>query len=293
MVDMAYLAVNITTTMTQELPNWLQQQVDTCYLRCNILPTTSMALKSSTGIQDSIFLNNTSERQLKEFQERFKQEYDIELEIKNRYDKLLLTKKKHYVGYENGELDIVGMEGKKSNTPEFFKRIYKRLIENIIERNKDPLPEVREAFLTINAADPNLLKESQVLNQELEEYDITGQLYNAAKAQGANKGDLVEFYKANEKETGNTWTLDPSKIDIWKYKELLWNKVYGTLDAAGHSITELAQELGIKLEKDGSAKKRCGVDSGKRQKKNKKACLLESYSIIRNEMDDAGGGKKK
>jgi DNA polymerase elongation subunit (family B) len=42
------------------------------------------------GDTDSLFLNNTSEKELKAFQDNFKTTRDIELEIKNKYNKLLL-----------------------------------------------------------------------------------------------------------------------------------------------------------------------------------------------------------
>jgi DNA polymerase elongation subunit (family B) len=234
------------------------------------------------GDTDSLFLQNTTQEKLKVFQARFEKEYDIGLEVKNRYEKLLLSKgKKHYVGYENGKIDIVGMEGKKSNTPEFSKRVYKQILENILTHNKDPLPDVIEAFCKIGD-NPSLLKTSQLLDKEPEEVEDNNQTYAVAKAIGAKKGDIVTYYKADEAKIGKTWTLDPLEINLWKYKELLWNTVYETLQIAGYPIAGLAQELEIRLEKDCTAKENCGV--------SKKQRLLENYSIVRNNEGNAGGG---
>src|SRR5438874_13344459 len=92
------------------------------------------------GDKDSLFLNNTSEKSLSEFQERFNREYDIELEIKNRYDKLLLSEgKKHYIGYEKGVIDSVGYEAEKSDRPELYHRVYDQMINEIIKEEVDPI----------------------------------------------------------------------------------------------------------------------------------------------------------
>jgi uncharacterized protein YaaR (DUF327 family) len=66
---------------------------------------------------------------------------------------------------------------------------------------------------------------------------------------GAKKGDLVEYYNSNIKNTGNSWTLDPTEIDIRHYKELLWNTIDEILEIAGYPVAELAKEFGIKAKK--------------------------------------------
>jgi len=235
------------------------------------------------GDTDSLFLQNTTEDKLKAFQERFEKEYEIGLEVKNNYDKLLLSKgKKHYVGIENGKLDIVGMEGKKNDRSEYQQQVYRQLIENILIHSEDPLPDVRKAFNKIGER-PELLLISQELGQEIEEVDNNNQTYAVAKAIGAKKGEIVSYYKSDKDKFGKSWTQEPSEINLWKYKELLWNTIYETVQIAGHSIAELAKELGIRLEKDCKAKENCGV--------SKKQRLLENYNIVYNKTDNIGGDK--
>ena len=98
-----------------------------------------------------------------------------------------------------------------------------------------------------------------------------------AKVLNANKGDLVHFYNANEKQTGKSWTLDPEEIDYSKYKELLWNTVSEILQIAGYPVADLAREFGIKI------KVKCQGRS------RKKKSVLENYSIVDNKRDNAGG----
>jgi DNA polymerase elongation subunit (family B) len=233
------------------------------------------------GDTDSLFLQNTTQEKLKVFQDRFEKEYEIGLEVKNRYEKLLLSAgKKHYVGYENGKIDIVGYEGKKSDRSQYQKQVFELLLENIFIHNKDPLPDIKEAFYTIGA-EPKMLKISQVLGKDIEDVDSNNQMYAVAKAIGAKKGEVVEYYKADEAKIGKTWTVDPLDINLWKYKELLWNTIYETLHIAGYPIADLAKELGIGLSKDNTAKDNCGV--------RKKQRLLQDNSIVSNNLDNAGG----
>jgi DNA polymerase, archaea type len=219
------------------------------------------------GDTDSLFLNNTSSDKLKAFQEKFKKEHDIELEVKNNYDKLLLTSnKKHYVGYEKGVIDVVGLEGDKSDRPEFYHKVFDQLVDDIIKYEVDPLPHLRKWFSDLDSkqiVDQGLLKIFKKLNKDLNEYkhkegeESTAQIYKIGKALGAKKGDLVGYFSANEKETGKSWTTNFADADIPHYKELLWNTIYKVLEAAKYSLPELAKEFDVCIDNDtGQAKQK-------------------------------------
>jgi DNA polymerase, archaea type len=98
------------------------------------------------GDTDSLFLNNPpSEKSLCKFQNICAKELDIELEIKNRYSTLILSAgKKHYIGYENGALDIVGYEGKKSDRCKFVNKIFTNVITSIVKNNTNPIPSLTD-----------------------------------------------------------------------------------------------------------------------------------------------------
>ena len=217
------------------------------------------------GDTDSLFLNNTTGKDLKAYQDNFKAKHDIELEIKNRYDKLLLSAgKKHYIGYENGVIDSVGYEGEKSNNPEFFHKVYGQLIDEIIKQEINPLPNLRKSISDLNSkqVNPESLKIFKKLSMELSEYaheegkEPTAQIYKIGKALGAKKGDLVGYFSANVDKTGKSWTTDFADADIPHYKDLLWNTIYEILDIAGYPIKELALEFGINIDDKGKAKEK-------------------------------------
>jgi DNA polymerase elongation subunit (family B) len=100
------------------------------------------------GDTDSLFINNpSSEESLFQFQKLCKEQLDIDLEIKNTYSTPILSAgKKHYTGYENGRLDIVGMEGKKSDRPEFIHDVFRQILNKIVVEQTDPIPTLRKAM---------------------------------------------------------------------------------------------------------------------------------------------------
>jgi DNA polymerase elongation subunit (family B) len=240
------------------------------------------------GDTDSIFLSNTTEKSLEEFKKKIYELYKIDLEKTRSYDKLLLGKnKKRYVGLTGQVIEIVGFDAIKSSTCQYFKDVYEKLIDNCMRTVTDPLPDIRKAFQDIDNVKPELLLISQVLNKNPEEVEGDNQMYAVARAVGANKGEAVKYYKADEDKIGKSWTCNPSELNIWKYKEMLWNMVSEILQIAGYSITELAQELGIGLKKDNcTAKENCGV--------SKKQRLLElpDYDIGSNEQNTSIGGDR-
>jgi DNA polymerase, archaea type len=245
------------------------------------------------GDTDSLFLNNTNERGLKEFQDKFLNEEDINLEIKNKYYKLFLSAgKKHYLGHgvdDKGKevFDIVGFEGIKNDRPEFYHQVYKQLALDVIEDGKDPLINIRQAFATIGSiTDPELLKVYRELGKDPTDYKGNNQLAQIGKAFDAKKGDIVWHYHANKKKIGNSWTRDFTQADIQHYKQLLWNTVDELLQIAGYSLADLAQEFSVKLDTPNKQKKKA---KAKTKAKAKKTRVLKNYSIVSNNLDNAGG----
>jgi hypothetical protein len=68
---------------------------------------------------------------------------------------------------------------------------------------------------------PDLLKTYKILSQNPEDYKSqTCQAAKVGKALGAKQGELIEYFNANKKKTGESWTLNSAEIDIAHYKEL-------------------------------------------------------------------------
>jgi uncharacterized protein YaaR (DUF327 family) len=95
---------------------------------------------------------------------------------------------------------------------------------------------------------PKLLKKSIRLGQNPNDY--TSQTCQAARigtAVGAKKGELVEYFDANIKKTGKSWSRNSTDIDIPKYKQTVWNSVSEILEIAGYPVEDLAKKFGVKM----------------------------------------------
>ena len=212
------------------------------------------------GDTDSLFLHNAPRESLLRFKDSCNRDLDIELEIKNAYSNFILSSgKKHYLGYgvnDKGKevLDIVGFEGNKNDRPEFINNVFKQLVNDIVKDGIDPILNLRRAMSDLEQVtskiNPDLLKISKVLGENPEDYKSqSSQAAKIGKALGARKGDLIQYFDSDVKKTGKSWSVDPSDIDIAKYKQMLWNTVREILDIAGYSVEDLSKEFGVKNSK--------------------------------------------
>jgi DNA polymerase elongation subunit (family B) len=205
------------------------------------------------GDTDSLFLNNPhSKESLFKFQKLCRDQLDIDIEIKNTYSTLILSAgKKHYIGYENGRLDIVGMEGNKSDRPEFVHDVFRQILNDIVVEQIDPIPTIRKAISDLESGsviNPDKLKIYKRLGENPEDYKSkTSQCAVIGKALGAKKGDLIGYFDADVKKTadGRSWSTNAADIDIGKYKMKLWNTVKEVSEIAGYDTQDLAQEFGL------------------------------------------------
>jgi DNA polymerase, archaea type len=217
------------------------------------------------GDTDSLFLHNPDKESLSKFKDSCYGDLDIELEIKNTYSNFILSSgKKHYLGYgvsDKGKevLDIVGFEGNKNDRPELVNNAFKQLVDDVIKRGIDPIPNLRNAISDLEEApskvNPELLKISKVLGENPEDYK--SQSCQAAKignSLGVRKGDLIQYYYSNIKKTGKSWSVNPADIDIAKYKQMLWNTVREILEIIGYPVENLAKEFCVKNSKKNNKK---------------------------------------
>jgi DNA polymerase I len=204
------------------------------------------------GDTDSLFLNKPpSKNSLNKFQKLCKEQLDIEIEVKNTYSTLILSSgKKHYIGYENGVIDIVGYGGKKSDRCDFVKGKFNDVVTSVVKNNTNPIPNLVKAMSALESGkvNPRLLKKSIRLGQNPKDYvSQTSQAAKIGKAVGARRGELVEYFDSNIKKTGRSWSKDYRHIDISRYKQTLWNSVSEILEIAGYPIEELAKKFGVKI----------------------------------------------
>ena len=58
---------------------------------------------------------------------------------------ILSSVKKHYIGYDKNKdaIDIIGMEGKKSDRAEFYHNVFKQVVNDVVKCNANPIHNLR------------------------------------------------------------------------------------------------------------------------------------------------------
>ncbi|WP_148686800.1 DNA polymerase domain-containing protein [Candidatus Nitrosocosmicus hydrocola] len=147
---------------------------------------------------------------------------DTEIELVKIYRKFLLLGKKHYIGIhtdENKDPDIVGMEGKKSDRPQWINNLQRDFAEDL-KYGRDPTVKLRKAYLDMEKGQVphELLAISLTLSKDPSEY-ASGDFQNiVGKQLRAKEGDAIKYYKANFPGKAHS---DPGFIDRSKYLEML------------------------------------------------------------------------
>ena len=99
----------------------------------------------------------------------------------------------------------------------------RQLVNDVIKDGIDPVPNLRRAMSDLeepSKVDSNLLKISKVPGDNPEDYKSqTCQAATIGKALGARKGDLIEYFDSDVRQTGKSWSINPADADITKCKQ--------------------------------------------------------------------------
>ncbi len=167
------------------------------------------------------------------------------------YQKLILVGRKHYLVFpsdKNQDPTIKGMEGIKSDRPEFIQTTFRDMVKDI-KNDVNPIPKLIQAFEEIDkrSVPKERLSISIVLKRDPEDYAHDDKQKRLGTKLGLKKGDSLIYYKCDKQEiTGDskgkqrTRTVneseDPNDISYAKYKELLLNSVKDLLEILGYNV---------------------------------------------------------
>jgi len=202
-----FRAAELTTSYGRDTLNQLYQLA------------TKYGFKILYGDTDSLFITNATQDQLDQFVTEWlyiNKDITIEPEDIVKFRKLLLFKKKHYVGITDKDIPIIkGLEGSKSDRAPFINKVQEQFAEDYSQDGIDPLINLRKSYM--------LLEKRQV---PIEDLQITMELkreptdYKPNIAQklvgievGAVQGDTIEFYKSSCKGKAT------SKAELISYAE--------------------------------------------------------------------------
>ena len=189
---------------------------------------------------DSLFLKNPSKDQIKFVTDMAKTNHGVDLEVDKEYRYCVLSnRKKNYFGVsKEGWVDVKGMTGKKSHTPQFIKTLFSDIIEVLSSvQDKNQFEMAREKISKKIAESAKLLEDKKIpikdlafnimLSKDLSEYKKTiPQHVRAAKlmenGEDIKRGTIISYVKTNNRMGVKPISLArPDDIDSQKYLEFM------------------------------------------------------------------------
>jgi DNA polymerase elongation subunit (family B) len=140
----------------------------------------------------------------------------------------------------NGEIKVVGMEGKKNDRPLWINNVFDQFLEDF-KANRDPTVNLRAALndLEQGRVDPELLKIRVKLSKDPADYTVNNPNKKIGALLGAKAGDVVWYYK-----TDTRVSIDPEEISVLRYKAMLMATVKDALEILGYRRFQLGEEGG-------------------------------------------------
>ncbi len=170
---------------------------------------------------------------------------DVEIEFAKIYRKLLLLKKKHYIGIpfnKNKEADIKGIEGIKSDRPVWINNLQKDFVDDITN-DIDPTIKLRKAYIDMERGQvaPELLAITSTLKKDPLSYSNNAYQRIVGNQLNVKEGDSIKYYKSNTRGMAHS---NPSFIDIGKYLEMMQSSFEEQLKVLGYDF--LRDVVGVK-----------------------------------------------
>lgn len=203
------------------------------------------------GDTDSLFVNNIKDiEDVTRFIRKCKENLNVEVAHEKTFRKLILVGKKHYVGipYGDDKPIIRGMEGIKSNSPEFIQTTFRQMVKDIQE-DVSPIPKLKQALADLNKrlVPKERLTISLVLEKDPTDYIHDDKQKKLGTKLKLKKGDTLVYYKCDKQTSIRDQTVkqliktigesdDPNDISYSKYKEMLINTVKDVIEILGYCV---------------------------------------------------------
>lgn len=187
------------------------------------------------GDTDSVFFKKPTPDQIELLIKYTKDNYAIDLEVDKEYIYIVLSdRKKNYFGVKtNGDLDIKGLSGKKSNTPPYLREVFADILERLkIIKTPDDFEEIKkEVSQRIDTCVANFdnipldkLAFNIMISREPHEYKIKPQALKAAEQLPGTpeKGQFIQFVKTwKDPKVKPLQLTSREDVDKTKYMENL------------------------------------------------------------------------
>jgi DNA polymerase elongation subunit (family B) len=218
---------------------------------------------------DSLFIyrpDATKEEDFQSLLDEIKQETKLPIEVEQMYSWMAfipsrqnpnLSVANRFFGLQSdGEYKLRGLASRHEDTPLFVVKAQLQALQ-ILAKERDPnrlpqlLPEVlsivqeRFSILSNRKIPVEELIVTQTLSRELDEYRVSSAVARAARqlqsvGKNIRMGQRIQFLYTKTKQGVYAWdlpgTFNPTLIDIYRYKELLFRAVHEVLQPLG--VTE-------------------------------------------------------
>jgi DNA polymerase I len=208
---------------------------------------------------DSLFLHKPSPEQVSIITRWAETELGVELDLDKVYRYVAFSsRKKNYFGVlQDGTVDIKGLTGKKSQTPEFLKRIFYDALQILSEvKSKEDFDRAREKIKALLSETISRLREKKIPIEELafnvmmgkptSKYnETTPQHVKAAqlleqRGKEVKAGEIISFVKTRSPPYVKPVSLaSVDEIDVDKYLEYARSMFDQMLDALDFSFDEI------------------------------------------------------
>jgi DNA polymerase I len=220
------------------------------------------------GDTDSVFMKNPGEDIIKSLQEYADEALKIDLDVDKSYRFLALShRKKNYLGvFKNGEIDIKGLVGKKSNTPQFIQDSFydfTEIIKNIATQEdfnakkgeianfvKKIWNQIKKGTMPLSAYEIKVTLQGKMVRQIMQKEEPNLKIQHLMAARELYKLKQVPFeagavfsYVKTKTGAKAIQLADPAEIDRTKYLELFRSTFEQVLDPLGLNFEEL---IGVK-----------------------------------------------
>ncbi|MEM4669914.1 MAG: DNA-directed DNA polymerase I [Thermofilum sp.] len=231
----------------------------------------SLGIPVVYGDTDSLFLWSPSPQAVEELVQSVLSELQIDLSVDKEYAWVVFSRrKKNYLGMlSDGQVDVKGLTGKKRNTPDYVKEIFREVIETLssasdvaaFEKSVDKVKDIlRDSIddLKRGKVPLNLLAFKVALTKPLSSYTkTTPQHVKAAKLllthlkklgieRSIEVGDVISYVKTSDKLGVKPVELARiDEVDHEKYIEIIRTTLEQVLEALDIRFEELLEKYSI------------------------------------------------
>jgi DNA polymerase, archaea type len=147
---------------------------------------------------------------------------DIEIEVSKVYSRMIIIKKKHYIGIpldSSKSPDIKGLEGIKSDRPLWINQLQKDFVDDL-RQGREPTLKLKKAYedMEKGIVAPELLEIKTTLRKDPESYPQSRYQRIVGSKLNAKEGDIIKYYKSDTKGKAHS---DPIFLSHAKYLQML------------------------------------------------------------------------